>query len=346
MKPVADGSGLRWGVLGTAAVADTFLAAVRAEGSGEVRAVASRSRDRAEAWASARGVPLAYGSHELLLGSGEVDAVYIPLPNALHGPWTLSALEAGLPVLCEKPLAHDLETARRIQSAADQAGRIVVEGFMYRHHPVYDTVRQLLDGGVIGTLRSVTSRFTFVEERPDSSVTRADLGGGALLDVGCYCVHLSRMVTGREPRRVAAAEIRRDVDETFMGILEFPGGVLAQFEVSIVSGERHGAELHGTLGTLRLPRPWVPGTGPVQVIVQRWGEEEQVFSAPGADPWVLQIRDFDQAVREGRPPRWPLSDAVANTAVLDALGRAARREDAWTAVEAADGSFEHTDDYD
>ena len=314
---------LRWGILGTASIAREVRRAIGASAHDEVRAVASRSIETARAWAAEENIPEAFGSYEALVESARVDVIYIPLPNALHEEWILRSLEAGLPVLCEKPLTTSLDAAKRVQAAAAQANLPVVEAFMYRYHPLFDVVRELLAAGAIGTLRTITSRFTFVAD--DGWVaSSAALGGGALLDVGCYGVHLSRMLTGEEPRRIAGLATFGAVDETFMGLLEFPSGVQAQLEASIVSSERHGAEIHGSSGSIRIPMPWLPGREPASFILERWGEDDEIHEVAGADTYALEVADLSEAVRSGRAPRWALGDAVANMDVVDALLRAAR----------------------
>ncbi len=335
---------LRWGIMGTASIATRIVEAIRLSEHDEVRAVASRSKAAASAWAAAHGIPESYDSYDQLLSSGSVDVVYIPLPNTLHAEWTVRALDAGLPVLCEKPLAVDSAGAAKILAAAERTGLPVLEGFMYRYHPLFETVRTLIGDGIIGTVRSITSRFTFLEESRDGIVCSAALGGGALLDVGCYCVNLSRMIAGREPRRVAAAEVRGNVDDNFMGLLEFPGGLLAQFETSIVTAKRQGAEIHGSTGSIRIPNPWLPGNGPTRFIVQRPDEEDQVFTVPGANTYALEVADISRAIRLGKALQWPLSDAFKNMTVIDALFRAAKNG-GWLDPADHEENVERTDGY-
>ena len=314
----------RWGILGTASIAETLVAAMGRSPGNIAQAVASRTPERARAWAARMGIPDAYGSYDALLAAGGFDAIYVPLPNALHADWTIRALEAGYPVLCEKPLALRSEEARAVAAAAARTGLPVAEGFMYRFHPQIARVLELLDDGVVGRLVSIDSRFTFFEDDRSTVVASAALGGGALMDVGCYCVNLSRLLARAEPVRCVALQTGETVDDTMMGVLEFPGGVLARFEASIARGEDHRAEIHGTEGSLILPNPWVPGTRETRIILRRWGSPDEVFVVPGADTWRLEIEDFAAAVTAGRPPRWPLEDSVANMAVIDALFGSAR----------------------
>jgi len=269
-------------------------------------------------------IPDAYGSYEAMLAAGGFDAVYLPLPNALHADWTIRALEAGYPVLCEKPFAMSADEAREVETAARRTGLPVAEAFMYRFHPVFDEALRRLDRGDIGALVSVDSRFSFFEDDREGVVASAELGGGALMDVGCYCVNLTRLVTRAEPLRVTALQVGEAVDDTLMGVMEFPGGVLGRFETSIASAEDHRVEIRGTEGAIVLPDPWLPGLGETRLLVRRWGEVDEVVVVPGADTYRLEVEDFARALVSGVSPRWSAGDAVANMAVIDALVASAR----------------------
>ena len=314
---------LRWGVLGTAGIARTVIAGIRAAGAGHVQAVASRDAAKGRAWADDLGIPLSFGGYAELLDSGAVDLIYNPLPNTLHAEWTVRALEAGLPVLCEKPLALHASEGRSIADAARRAGLPVAEAFMDRFHPVFDAVRAAIARGVIGRPSTMRSVFTFLQDEDAATPTSPSLGGGSLRDVGCYSVSLSRLLAGAEPIRATAVERRDQVDWTMVGILEFPGPFLAQFECSIENHERHEAEITGTDGTIRFPDPWFPGTESAHWILRK-GDREERFEVPGADPYGLETLDFARAVATGTAPRWPISDAVAGLAAMDALFEAAR----------------------
>lgn len=315
---------IRWGVLGTANIARTVVAAIGRSQWGLAKAVASRDGERARSWAEEMAVENAFGTYEALLACKEIDAVYVPLPNALHGAWTIRALEAGLPVLCEKPFAMDRAEAERVAVVARRLRLPVAEAFMYRFHPMFGIVRDLLDAGAIGELVSIDSRFSFFEDDRTGIVASARLGGGALMDVGCYCVNFSRMIAQAEPVSVSAMQVGQGIDDTMVGMMAFPGGLLARFEASIASAERHGAEVLGTTGAILLPSPWVPGDQEVTVLVKRWGQPDEKILVPGADTYRMEVDDFARAVNTGADPRWPVADAVANMATLDALFESAR----------------------
>jgi len=314
---------VRWGILGTASIAESLAEGLGLSSNSVLSAIASRDLAKAQAWAERFEVPYAFGSYDGLLGSGEVDAVYIPLPNSLHAAWTIRALEAGLPALCEKPLTANAAEAREVMRTRDRTGLPVAEAFMYRYHPVYDRVMEYLRNGAIGEIIGIQSTFTFLLDDPASIVASAELAGGALLDVGCYPVNLSRRVAGCEPTRAQAMMRGKDVDNTLIGTLEFPNGILAQIECSIECFERVRAEITGTKGAILLESPWNPGNRHAEFVLRRETGTERVETL-GANRFQLEVEDFANAVLTGTPPRWPAEDAVANMAALDALMAAAR----------------------
>jgi len=320
---VASGA-FRWGILGTAGIASAFARGVALGGSGRIEAVASRDLPRAEVWAEAHGVPRAFGSYQELLAARAVDAIYLPLPNSLHADWTVAALEAGYPVLCEKPLCPTLGEARRVLAAARRTGLHVAEGFMYRHHPLHARLIELVRGGAVGRLTHVAARFTFRLDDGAATPASAVLGGGALLDVGCYAVHLARAVVGAEPSWAVALARGELVDEVLAGVLEFPGGALAMVEAGIATAERHGAEICGEEASLIVESPWFPGLERGRLLRRRFGAPDEEILTPGGDCYALEAEEFAAVCRGARPARWGLADALANLAACEALARAAR----------------------
>ena len=218
---------LRWGILSTADITAKLLDSGSDQ---EFVAVASRDEARAGAYADAHGIPRAYGSYEALLADPEIDAVYIPLPNSMHVEWSITALQAGKHVLCEKPLSRHPEDVDRAFDVAQETGRVLAEAFMWRHNPQVARMRELIDAGEIGTLRLIRAAFSFaLAGDPDNIRLAADLDGGGLMDVGCYCVSGCRTVAGAEPERVYAEQVigGRGVDVALAATLRFPGDVLA-----------------------------------------------------------------------------------------------------------------------
>jgi predicted dehydrogenase len=323
----ANGERLRWGVLGTAGIAEAFVRGVRKGAAGTVAAVAGRDLARAEGWATRHGVPQAFGSYDEMLRSGAVDLVYNPLPNSLHAQWTIRALDAGLPVLCEKPLTTNAAEAVAVAEAARRAGLPVAEAFMYRFHPLYDRVLRTIRAGAIGEVTMVHARFTFRLDDFGEHPASAEFAGGALRDVGCYGVDLARLVTGNEPTRAFAIRRGTEVDLSLAGMLEFPGGVLAQVECSVESEEHHGAEILGTGGSIVIASPWHPGEERASFVLRRGGVEETI-GTPGGDGYHLEAEDFARARRAKTPPRWGIDHAVAGIKALDALLESARTGEA------------------
>jgi predicted dehydrogenase len=315
---------VRWGILSTANIGRALIRGIGLSADSCVQAVASREYTRALEWAKEHGIPRAFGSYEDMIRSGEVDAIYNPLPNSLHAEWTIKALEAGIPVLCEKPFGVNAVQAREMVAVARRTRRLLAEAFMYRFHPIYDQVLEVIDSGVIGPVISIRSAFTFRLGDRNNIRASAELAGGALMDVGCYCVNLARRVAGCEPVRAHAFERRTTVDDTLIGALEFPNGVLAQFECGIESYHRGRAEIAGENGMILLESPWFPGEETARFTV-RHGDHEEEIIATGANSYHLEVEDFVRAYRTHQPPRWPAEDAVANMAVLDALYASARK---------------------
>jgi predicted dehydrogenase len=314
---------LRWGILGTAAIAPAVAEGIARSANGIVAAIASRDLAKGERWAQEHGVPRAFGSYQELLDSGAVDVVYNPLPNSLHAEWTMRALRAGLPVLCEKPFTANAAEAREVVRVSTETGLPVAEAFMYRYHPLYEQLLPRLREGVIGQVTCMHSSFTwFLDDRTEIPAS-AELAGGALMDVGCYPVNLARLVAGCEPTRATAFQRGTDVDDTLVGLLEFPNGILAEVECSIESHERTRAEIIGTRGMIVMESPWNPGGEQGRFLIRADGREEWVVT-PGANRYQLEVEDFARAVLTGVPTRWPAEDAVGNMAAIDALLASAR----------------------
>ncbi|NIA12815.1 MAG: Gfo/Idh/MocA family oxidoreductase [Nitrospiraceae bacterium] len=314
---------LRWGILSTANIGRSLIRGIGLSEGNCAQGVASREWTRANEWAKEHGIPRAFGSYEELLASNEIDCIYNPLPNSMHAEWTIKALEAGKPVLCEKPFAVDAAEAREMVAAAKRTGVLLAEAFMYRFHPMYDEVLKVIASGSIGEVVTIRSSFTFRMTDRGNIRCSGPLAGGSLMDVGCYCVNLARRIAGCEPVRAQALERRTTVDDTLLGSLEFPNGILSQFECSIENFPRSRAEIAGTEGMIAIDSPWFPGEEQAQFELRR-GEHCQTITTPGANNYQLEVEDFEAAYRTHRPPRWTPDDAVANMAVLDALYASAR----------------------
>jgi xylose dehydrogenase (NAD/NADP) len=313
--------GLKLGLLSTAKINEKLVVGAELTDEVDVVAVASRDASRAAAQASELGVPRALGSYEELLADPEVDAVYISLPNSMHVDWSVRALEAGKHVLCEKPLARSVEAVERAFDAADAAGLVLVEAFMWRFHPQADRLVELLPR--VGELRVVRAQFTFgfdsaTLEAAENIRLSSELEGGSLMDVGCYCVSAARLVAG-EPVAVMGQQVLggHDVDVRFTGTLSFPGDVLAHFDCGIDTAERAEIEVAGTEGTLVLGDPF-HSLEPVIEVYAGGGDVERVEVAR-ENPYTCELREFAAAVAGEREPRLGRADAVGQARTIAAL---------------------------
>jgi predicted dehydrogenase len=320
---------IRWGILSTANIGiKRFIPGAQASRNGIVAAIASRDGARAREVAARLGIGRAYGSYEALLADPELDAIYIPLPNSLHAEWTAKAAAAGKPVLCEKPLAADAAQARRMIDRCASLGVPLMEAFMYRFHPQHARVRELIDAGTIGELRAVRTAFTFLlEPFPLQNVRlKADLAGGALMDVGCYTVNAARMLFGEEPAWASAQwDFREEfgVEVTLAGVLGFSDNRMATFDCGFRAAGQGYYVAAGTKGQIEVLNAFVPQPQDVSILVtDANGRREERIA--GVDQYRLEAEEFADALLEHRPPRIPPSDAIGTLRAIEALHRSAR----------------------
>jgi predicted dehydrogenase len=313
---------MRWGLLSTANINRKLLGGAQETDEAAVVAVASRDRSRAEGFAREHGIERTHGSYEALLEDPGVDAVYNPLPNSLHVPWTVRALEAGKHVLCEKPLTRRPAEAEQAFAAAERAGRVLEEAFMWRHHPQALRLRALLDEGVVGRLRMVKASFSFPLTDVSDIRMQSGLDGGSLMDVGCYCLSGVRLAAGAEPERVHAEQVigGDGVDVAFAATLRFPDDVIGQFHCGFSVGRRHHLEAIGDEASLFLADPW-HGVAPGIEIRRDEGVERIEIEA--ANPYAHELADFARAARGEDALRLGAADALAQARGIDALYRAA-----------------------
>ena len=318
---------LRWGVLSTANIGvKSVIPALQASSNGEVVAISSRNRDKAREVADKLAIAEAYGSYEELLAS-DIDAVYNPLPNSLHKEWTLKALGAGKHVLCEKPLGISADECEEMAVVAKENGVLLMEAFMYRFHPRFAKLTELLERGTIGELMLVRSTFSFKLSREDDIRWQPDLGGGALYDVGCYCVSMSRTLAGEEPVSVQAYARWSDtgVDEVLAGALRFPNGVLAQIDCGFALDRREFVEVVGSEGRLELTDAFTSKNREAHITEKHPGQEDETHRVSGEDPYKRMAEHFAACVLDNKPLRYPVSEAAANMRTIEALYRAARK---------------------
>jgi xylose dehydrogenase (NAD/NADP) len=317
-----------WGLLSTARINRLLLQAAKASDRAEVVAVASRSSSRAEAYARAHGLEHAYGSYAALLEDEAVDAVYVSLPNSLHVEWTLRALEAGKHVLCEKPLSRDPEAVERLFDYAEKRGLVVSEGFMWRHHPQTAKLLELAATDVIGRLRLVRAAFSFDVAVHGAGDARLDdeLEGGALMDVGAYCVNAVRLLAG-EPERVEALQAlgASGVDVCFAATLALPNEVVAHFDAGFVMPRRAALEVVGEEGMLLVAEPWQPRVPKIRVgrPTQDDAVEWQQIAVHPADSYLLELDNVSAAISGEAELLLGRADAVGQARALEALYRSA-----------------------
>jgi predicted dehydrogenase len=318
-----------WGLLSTARINLRIIEAARETDKAEVVAVASRNSERAEAYAREQGIARAHGSYEALLADEGVDAVYISLPNGMHVEWTLRALDAGKHVLCEKPLSRDPAAVEQVFQRAEERGLVVSEGFMWRHHPQTAKLVELAAEEVIGRLRVVRATFSFTlagEYSADDSRLDPALDGGALMDLGCYCVSAIRLLGG-EPQRLQgqAALSPSGVDVCFAATLGLPRDVIAHFDVGFVTPRRAELEVVGEEASLFVPAPW-HAPEPAIEIRRPTGDdavEREVISVAPADPYLLELENVSDAIRGEAELLLGREDAIGQARALDALHRSA-----------------------
>jgi predicted dehydrogenase len=318
---------LRWGILGVAKINDRLLPSFAKAETADLRAIASRSPDRARAAAKAAGIPTAHGSYDALLCDPAIDAVYIPLPNILHGEWTRRAAEHGKHVLCEKPLAPTAGEAKEVVAYCKAKGVQLMDGFMWPHHPRTGNLRHFLSNGGIGQVRRVAAAFTFPLPRDADNIRlKPHMGGGSLLDVGCYPVYAIRWAFGAEPVRVQAwARCHRGdgVDLEMNGMLWQADGRVGVFDCGFTQPYRAWMEVVGTQGTAFVPDMWLPAARATYQVRRLAGPVEEV-AVEGHDQIAQMLDDFGRAVLRGEPVHPPPDEAVRTLRVLDALALSAR----------------------
>jgi xylose dehydrogenase (NAD/NADP) len=307
----------QWGLLSTAAINDKFIEGVAQSRESAVLAVASRDRSRAEQYASARGIERAYDSYQALLDDPDIDAVYISLPNSLHLEWTSRALQAGKHVLCEKPLSRREADVRAAFDLAERHGRLLMEAFMWRHHPQTARMVRLVQSGAIGRLRLVRAAFSFHFEDAADVRLSAALDGGSLMDVGCYCVSAARLLAG-EPEVVSGTQVTGGdgVDVTFSGWMRFPGDVIAHFDSGLILDDRFDLEVVGDEGSLFLADPWHCVSPRIEL--RRAHATEIIEIAPG-NPYGLEADNLAASIRGEAAPLLDRADAEGQARAIEAL---------------------------
>jgi len=314
---------IRWGIISTANIgAKKVIPAMQKGEYCDIQAVASASLTKAEALAAQLNIPKAFGSYEALLDDPGIDAVYIPLPNHLHVPWSIKALEAGKHVLCEKPIALSVVEAQELLDVSKKYPTLkIMEGFMYRHHPQWQKARELVVDGEIGRLQTIQSFFSYYNTDPSNVRNMADIGGGGLMDIGCYSISLSRFIFEEEPKNICGLieyDPQLKIDRTASGILEFDRGT-STFTCSTQMAPYQRVNIYGTEGRIEIE---IPFNAPPDLSCKMWHQKlDQIkeISFPVCDQYTIQGDLFSKAILDDVDVPTPLEDGVANMKVLEAL---------------------------
>jgi predicted dehydrogenase len=316
------GLAVKWGILSTANINRKVIPGAKESPKVDLAGVASRDQARADEYVRTWGIERAYGSYEALLADPEIEAVYISLPNTLHCEWSIRALEAGKHVLCEKPLSRHPEEVEAAFDASERTGRLLSEAFMYRHNPQTKRLRELVEGGAIGELRLVRSTFSYSLYDEENIRLSTEVEGGALMDVGCYCLSGSRLLGG-EPERVYAEAWYgpSGTDWVFGATLRFPGDVIATFDCGTALTNRDELEAIGSEGSLFLDDPWHCN---VPVIVKRSDDEVERIELEPEDSYRLELENMSDAIRGEGELLLGRDDAISQARALEALHESAR----------------------
>jgi xylose dehydrogenase (NAD/NADP) len=315
---------VRWGIISTARINRRVAPGITASPLTQLVGIASRSPARAEQAAQAFGAKQAFGSYAALLASEEIDAVYISLPNALHADWIIRAAEAGKHVLCEKPLTATVREAEDAVRACEKAGVLLMEAFMYRHHPQHTVVTDSITQGRIGDVTLMTTQFSFYLPPSDDIRWQGALAGGALMDIGCYCINVARYLFHADPvaaRAIWTRDDTHDVDSATLALLTFPGHRSASFACSMLLPRVQRYDVMGTEGTITAPSAFVPSDAPRVHVRTREGDEERII--PQVDQYQRQLEHFSQCILEDTPLTYPAENGLANMRAIAMVQQAA-----------------------
>lgn len=322
---------VRWGILSTAKIAVKDVIPAMQQGNyAKVTAIASRNIEKAKKVAGQLDIEKAFGSYEELLQSTEVDAVYIPLPNHLHVNWSIKALEAGKHVLCEKPLGLSHTEAQQLLFEAKKHPKLkVMEAFMYRHHPRWVKAKELIQNGSIGELKTIRTFFSYYNDDPENIRNKPEMGGGSLMDIGCYCISVPRFLLEQEPERVLGTmEMDPDlyIDRLTSGMMEFPAGS-STFTCATQLAAHQSVDIFGTEGRMRIPVPFNPPTEIPTVIKLFTEDKSENISIDACNHYTIQSDLFSEAILKDTEVPTKLEDGVANMKVVDAIAKSSKEGD-------------------
>ena len=315
---------LNWGLLSTARINRALIPPLQISKRNHLLGVASRAQDVADAYAKEKNIERAYGTYEAMLADPDIDVIYNPLPNHLHAEWTIKAVEAGKHVLCEKPIALNVDEVDAIKAAAKNHDRVVTEAFMYRHHPQTLKVQEIINNGSLGTLKLMRGSFSFFLSRADEVRLNPEWGGGSLLDVGCYPISYMRTVVGANPLEVFGWQVtgKTGIDDTFVGQMKFENDIHGQFDSSFVAPFHTSVEIVGSEATLSIPKPFKPNVNEPIFITR--DDKTETIKTEGQELYLGEVEDMADAILEGKDSLISLDDSRENVAVITALFESAR----------------------
>jgi xylose dehydrogenase (NAD/NADP) len=315
---------LNWGLLSTARINRALIKPLTISKRTRLLAVASRSQPSAEAYARKWDIPRAHGSYEALLADPEIDVIYNSLPNHLHAEWTIKTLRAGKHVLCEKPIALTVPDVDAMIAVSKETGKILMEAFMYRHHPQTLKAKEIVESGVLGKLQFIRGSFTYNLDHEGDIRSKAETGGGSIWDVGCYPIGYARYIVGAEPLEVFGWQVMGagGVDDTFIGQMRFPDDIYMQFDSSLKFSSRSHIEIVGAQGALNIPSPYKPNYK--DRIELQHGSKNEVIKIKGQELYLGEVEDMCDAILLGKAPRISLADSRTNISVILALLESAR----------------------
>ena len=310
---------LNWGLLSTARINRALIPPLQVSRRNHLLAVGSRTQDSADVYAREKKIERAHGSYEALLADPDIDVIYNPLPNHLHAEWTIKAVEAGKHVLCEKPIALNVDEVDAIKLAAKKHGRVVAEAFMYRHHPQTLKVQEMVRGGSLGTLKLIRGSFGFHLQNDKDIRLVPEMGGGSIWDVGCYPISYARTIVGESPFEVFGTQVTgtTGVDLTFAGQMKFANDVIAQIDCSFDIPIYWGVEILGSEASLRIPSPFKPQVNEKLYLTRDDNTEEIIVK--GQELYIGEVEDMADAILDGKDTLVSLNDSRENVAVISAF---------------------------
>jgi D-xylose 1-dehydrogenase (NADP+, D-xylono-1,5-lactone-forming) len=315
---------LRWGLLGTARINRALIPTIRSSKSSELVAVASRTQEKGNEYSHTWEIPRVFSSYDAMLADPEIDVIYNSLPNSLHAEWSIKAMQMGKHVLCEKPISTKTSDIDEVIKVASETGMVITEALMYRHHPQTILVKLMIDNGEIGKLQYVNGSFCYTNTRSSDPRFDPNLGGGSLWDVGCYPISYSRFIIGHRPIEIDGHQVigPTGIDLLFSGQMQYPCGIVAQFNCSFITPFKAEMEFIGNKGRIIIPEPYKPGSR-TKIIIER-ASENKILKVKGAELYQGEVNDMENAILHNKPTRISLEESKDNIVTIESLYKSAK----------------------